>query len=74
MKGKVSMGYNAGYKIIKRVNIGEADILLGYNKSSMSPYVTWKTKAGETNPYWGNYFCDKLSAVKDFDRRVRIGT
>lgn len=64
--------YNAGYEIIRRERVGCKEFLLGYNPKSPSPYVTWKNNFGTTDPYWGNYFSDEKSAVKDFNRRVKL--
>ena len=62
---------NAGYEIIRRERVGNKEFLLGYNSEAPSRYVTWKNNYGEMNPYWGRYFSDERSAIKNFNRRVK---
>lgn len=62
---------NAGYEIIRRERVGNKEFLLGYNPKAPSQYVTWKNNYGDINPYWGHYFSDERSAIKNFNRRVK---
>lgn len=63
--------YNQGYEIIKREQVGNKEFLLGYNPKAPEPYVTWKNKIGEMNPYWGRYHTSKENALKNFNKRVK---
>jgi len=60
---------NAGYKIIKAIEIEDVEIVLGEDKSKqLSPYVTWICNQGRYN--LGHYFENYRSALSDFYYRV----
>ena len=61
---------NQGYEIKSHIDVGESTIVLGENKKSPTPYVTWKTDRNRENGYVdGHYFESKNAAFSDLKKR-----
>ena len=64
---------NINYVIIDEFTVNDQSIVLGHNKDSMSPYVTWKTDKTRSRGYdLGHYFIEYEDAVKDFISRSNL--
>lgn len=64
---------NINYVIIDEFTINDQSIVLGHNKDSMNPYVTWKTDKTRSQGYdLGHYFIEYEDAVKDFISRSNL--
>lgn len=59
---------NAGYILTDIVTVGESNFVLGKHATAPAQFVTWQCKNNDF--FWGNYFTDRLSAVKDFCQRA----
>ena len=60
---------NAGYVITDSIKIGDTEIVLGEHSKAAAPYVTWLCK-NENNYFWGHYFMDRKTAVRDLVERA----
>ena len=60
---------NAGYIITDTIHIGDTEFVLGEHPKAAAPYVTWEC-AGNGNYFWGHYFMDKKTAVRDLIERA----
>lgn len=61
---------NAGYAITDSVHVGDTEFVIGEHPRAPSPFVTWECAGGE-NYFWGHYFADRRSAVKDLLERAQ---
>ena len=62
---------NAGYTITDSITIGNAEFVIGENKTSMgTQYVTWECKDGD-NYFWGHYMTQRRNAEKDLLERAQ---
>ena len=59
---------NAGYILTDTVTIGESTFVLGIHESAPAQFVTWQCKNNDY--FWGNYFTDRISAVKNLCERA----
>lgn len=61
---------NINYVIVNEFMINDQAIVLGYNKDSANPYVTWRTDKTRSRGYdLGHYFADREEAINDFISR-----
>lgn len=70
---------NEGYVITDSIHIGDAEFVIGENKTKYGTlYVTWRCKDRD-NFFWGHYLNDRKAAEKDLlsraeeelDRQIR---
>jgi hypothetical protein len=59
---------NAGYILTDTVTVGESNFVLGVHGTAPSQFVTWQCK--DDDYFWGHYFSDRLTAVKDLCQRA----
>ena len=60
---------NAGYIITDTIHIRDTEFVLGEHPNAAAPYVTWEC-SGNDNYFWGHYFMDRKTAVRDLIERV----
>lgn len=61
---------NINYVIVNEFTINDQSIVLGYNKDSVNPYVTWRTDKTRSRGYdLGHYFTNCEEAINDFISR-----
>lgn len=60
---------NAGYIITDTIHIGATEFVLGEHSEAAAPYVTWES-TGNDNYFWGHYFMDRKTAVRDLIERA----
>lgn len=63
------MRENQNYKILEQVEVGDIELVLGFNAKAPQPYVTWKCKDKDYY-YWGHYFLNQLDARSDLYKRA----
>lgn len=57
---------NRGYRIIRRIPVGDKVFKLGHNQNAVQRYVTWQSYRDNPERYdWGHYWNDKRIAERD---------
>lgn len=62
---------NQGYVITDSLHIGNAEFVIGENRTQYGTmYVTWQCRDGD-NYFWGHYLTERQAAEKDLLDRAR---
>ena len=67
---EIIRSYNAGYKIIHKVDVGEDHFVVGHNPKAPAPYVTWEFVEPKHYYCQGHYFVEEKDAIVDMFKRA----